>query len=101
MKDEYVVVEGWPVQFLAPTGDLGEEAMTSARSVDAYGSSVKVLEAEYLAAIALDTGRSKDKVRLLSFLAIASFDRKHFESIISRNGLAEKWEAFKENFEVK
>jgi hypothetical protein len=101
MKGEYVIVEEWPVQFLAPPGRLGEEAMLNAESVDAYGFSVRVFGAEYLAAIALETGRAKDKARLLSFLTSPAFDRKLFEAIVSRYALTEAWKIFKENFEIK
>ena len=35
MDSEYAIIEGWPVQFLAPPGSLGEEAVENAETVDA------------------------------------------------------------------
>src|SRR6266446_8655809 len=34
MEDEHVVIGGWPVQFLPPTGPLAEEALKSAVEMD-------------------------------------------------------------------
>ena len=65
---KYVVVSGWPVQFLPPTGPLIEEALAKAVEVDIAGIPARVFTAEYLAAIALHTGRAKDKARLLQFI---------------------------------
>lgn len=64
MEGEYIVIGGWPVQFLPPTTPLAEEALRNAVETDVQGISVRVCSAEHLAAIALQTGRAKDKVRL-------------------------------------
>ena len=34
MEGEHVVIDGWPVQFLAPPGELGDDALESARTLD-------------------------------------------------------------------
>jgi len=60
MQDEYVVIAGWPVQFLPPPSPLVEEALQSAVTLDVEGTSTRVFNAEHLAAIALETGRAKD-----------------------------------------
>ena len=49
------------MQFLPPTGPLAEEALTNAIELDVGGISARVFTAEHLAAIALQTGRAKDK----------------------------------------
>ena len=74
LEGEYAMIEGWPVQFLAPPGPLGDEAMDKAQTVDAGGVEVRILGAAHLAAIALATGRAKDKARVLMFLEDTSFD---------------------------
>src|SRR5437870_1725203 len=50
---EYVVIAGWPVQFLPPTSPLVEEALVQAVTVDVDGIPARVFTAEHLAAIAL------------------------------------------------
>lgn len=101
MEGEYAMIEGWPVQFLAPPGALGEEALERAETVEAGGVRVRILGAEHLAAIALSTGRAKDKARLLMFLEHPGFDRQEFEEIIERNRLGDVWAKFVQDFGVK
>lgn len=101
MEGEYVMIEGWPVQFLAPPGVLGEEAVEQAETVDVGGFPVRIVGAEHLAAIALATGRAKDKARLLMFLEHPDFRRSRFEAIVQRHGLGEAWARFMQEFEVE
>src|SRR2546426_7449894 len=58
MEGEYIVIAGWPVQFLPPSGPLAEEALREAVSRDVEGIPACVFTAEHLAAIALQTGRA-------------------------------------------
>ncbi len=99
MEGEYAMIDGWPVQFLAPPGKLGQEALDRAMTVDADDSPLRILRAEHLAAMALETGRAKDKARLLRFLESEEFDQDAFESIVQRHDLAERWVEFKREFE--
>lgn len=101
MEGEYAMIEGWPVQFLAPPGALGEEAVEQAETVDAGGFSVRIVGAEHLAAIALATGRAKDKARLLMFLEHPGFERQGFEAIVQRHGLVDAWARFAQEFQVE
>jgi len=98
MEGEHVVVSGWPVQFLPPTGPLIEEALARAVEVDVQGIPARVFTAEHLGAIALQTGRAKDKARLLQFIEARALDRSRFEEIISRYGLADQWQKFQQQF---
>src|SRR5947209_3047515 len=61
LQGEYVVIAGWPVQFLPPTSPLVEEALAQSVTVEVEDTSARVFTAEHLAAIALETGRGKDK----------------------------------------
>lgn len=101
MEGGHVVVDGWPVQFLAPPETLGDEALKNAVYVDADGLSVRIITAEYLAAIALQAGRMKDKLRLLSFLEMDGFDRAAFDDIVRRFNLSESWERIVEEFHLR
>jgi hypothetical protein len=93
-EGEYIVVCNTPVQFLPPGSPLVEEALDRAVDKDIEGISVRVFSAEHLAAIALQTGRAKDKARLVQFIEEGALDLKRFEEILVRHGLFEKWRLF-------
>jgi Flp pilus assembly protein TadD len=57
-----------------------------------------VAEKEFLAAIALQTGRAKDKARLLQFVESGILDATAFEDILTRHALAERWALFQQQF---
>jgi hypothetical protein len=98
IEGEYIVISEWPVQFLPPTGPLVEEALAQAVEKQVSGTSVRVFSAEHLAAIALQTGRAKDKARLLQFLETDILDKKHFRDILHRYNLDESWLLFEKQF---
>ena len=98
MEGEYIVISGWPVQFLPASGPLLEDALENAIEVDVEGVPARVLTAEYLAAVALQTGRAKDKARLLQFVEGNAIDRARFETIIAKHGLNAQWERFQQQF---
>ena len=86
VEGEYLVLAGWPVQFLPPTSPLVEEALDEAATVDVEGTPARVFTAEHLAAIALQTGRAKDKARLLQFVEAGALEPKRFQAILARHG---------------
>ncbi len=98
IQGEHIVIGRWPVQFLPASSPLQLDALRAACSVDVEGQSVSVLSAEYLAAIALDTARPKDKVRLQQFLEWAGFNRARFEAVVAQYGLGSKWTRFVAQF---
>jgi hypothetical protein len=97
-EKEHVRIFGWPVQILAASEGLLEEALKEALDKDIEGTFTRVFSAEHLAAIALKTGRAKDKARLLQFLEADALDRKKFHDIIDRYGLKEAWKRFESQF---
>jgi hypothetical protein len=98
MEGEYVVVGGWPIQFLPPTGPLAEEALEQAMDTEVEGVRARVFTEEHLAAIALQIGRAKDKARLLQFVESGSLDAGRFQNIIVRHGLQAAWTRFEQQF---
>ena len=98
VQDEYIVVAGWPVQLLPPGTPLVEEALRDAMLRQVDGASVRVFSAEHLAAIALQTGRAKDKARLLQFIEQAALDPARFEDIVRRHHLTGAWDRFERQF---
>ncbi len=98
MEGEYIVVAGWPVQFL-PTGTpLVEEALKDSVVKNVDETPARVFTAEHLAAIALQTGRAKDKARLLQFIEGEVLDFARFQSILGRHGLVDVWQKFERQF---
>lgn len=98
MEGEHVVVDGSPVQFLPPTGPLIEEGLEQAVTRDIDGIPARVFTAEHLAAIALQTGRAKDKARLLQFVEEGALDPDRFQLLLTRHGLVERWKQFERQF---
>lgn len=98
IEGEYVVISGWPVQFLPPTGALLEEAMAQAEEIEVEDVSVHVISAEHLAAIALETGRGKDHARLVQFVESGVLRAGVFEAILQRHNLVDTWQAFVRRF---
>jgi hypothetical protein len=94
----YDYLAGWPVQFLPPTGPLVAEALKESAIKDVDGTPARVLTAEHLAAIALQTGRAKDKARLLQFVEAGVLDDARFQAILARHGLVAAWQKFERQF---
>jgi hypothetical protein len=65
---------------------------------DVDGTPARVFTAEHLAAIALQTGRAKDKARLLQFVEAAVLDPVCFKDILTRHGLLDAWRRFERQF---
>jgi len=97
-EGEYVMIAGWPVRFLPLTGPLAEEALAEAAEMHVENTPVRVFTAEHLAAIALQTGRAKDKSRLLQFVESGCLDTTRFQSILERHQLGETWQRLTRQF---
>jgi hypothetical protein len=98
VEGEYLVIEGWPVQFLPPGGALDEEALAQAIVTEVDGLKVRVMTAELLVAIALRTGRAKDFARILQFIESGVLQTEKLDQILGRHGLLEKWGEFGDKF---
>ena len=98
VEKEYIVIGGWPVQFL-PSGDaLDEEALVQAVKTDVDGIPTRVMTAEHLVAIALRTGRQKDKIRVGQFIESGTLDASRLEQILNAHGLLAKWEKWTQQY---
>lgn len=98
MEGEYIVVAGWPVQFLSAGTPLVVEALQEAVERDVDGTPARVFTAEHLAAIALQTGRARDKTRLLQFIEAGVLDSGRFQALLARHGLVDAWNKFERQF---
>jgi hypothetical protein len=97
-QGECILIEDWPVQFLPVYNPLTEEALAQAVDVKFGLTPARVLSAEYLAAIMVDTGRPKDHARLLHFLDAGVVNQVTLTDIIERHNLLIKWQNFRRRF---
>jgi len=56
------------------------------------------LTPEHFAVVALQTGRAKDKARVLQFVESGVLDAKRFQAILARHGLVDRWQQFERQF---
>jgi len=98
VQDEYIVIGGWPVQFLPPSDGLETDAVAQAVSVTVEGIETRVMTAEHLVAIALRTGRPKDHIRVLQFIEQDAVDREKLRNVLDRHGLIPKWQQFEARY---
>ena len=98
MEGQYVIVAGWPVQFLPAGSPLLQEALATAVEKDVEDTPVRVFTPEHIVAIALETGRAKDKARVLQFIEANAVDLDRLREILTRHGLSGQWEKFERQF---
>ena len=99
--EDKVVIGGWPVQFLPPPTNLELEALAEAVELRDGDLKLRLLSREHIAAIALQTGRSKDRNRLIQMREEGELDMEIFEAIIAAHGLSAKWQRFQELFPLE
>jgi hypothetical protein len=90
-EGECVLIEGVPVQFLPAYNDLLGEAMGEARETSYEETFTRVVRAEHLIAICLQTGRDKDRERVRIFREQAELDMNYLAGVLERHGLEGKW----------
>lgn len=92
-KAEHIVVEDLPIQFLPIFNDLTSEAVEDANEFELEDTTIRVMSPEYLVAIMLDTGRTKDYLRINMFLHDDLIDLDKLGIILQTHDLSAKWEA--------
>ena len=98
VEGEYIIIEGWQVQFLPPGDALGEEALAQAVETQVDEVPTWVMTAEHLVALALQLGRAKDFSRILQFIEAGVLDTAKLDQILIRHDLLAKWEQFGDKF---
>jgi hypothetical protein len=88
---ECVLIEGVPVQFLPAYNGLLEEALREARETLYEEVPTRVVRAEHLIAICLQTGRDKDRERVRIFREQSELDTGYLAGVLKRHGLEGKW----------
>ncbi|MGI9107920.1 MAG: hypothetical protein ACR2G4_16925 [Pyrinomonadaceae bacterium] len=97
-KGEFVYIEGFPVQFLPVFNPLTDEAVSLAQAIKFARVSTRIMRAEHLVAIMLDTGRAKDYLRINMFLEAGAVEMRSLKAVLKRHGLTEKWKANEHKF---
>ena len=72
--------------------------MAAAVEKDVEGTPARVFTAEHIAAIALETGRAKDKARVLQFIEAGVLDLEGLREVLRRHGLIGDWKKFERQF---
>ncbi len=97
-EDERIVIEGVPVQILPATGPLVEEAIQRATSITVGSEPTRIFTAEHAVAVALQTNRPKDRMKILHLqdTAVTPLNQQELEFILTRHGLLARWRKFEE-----
>jgi len=90
VEGEYIRFGAWPLQILSDSNPLVVEAIREALSVDFDGVPTSVFRPEHLCAIALQTGRKKDYLRVSMFLEQERVDGEALRIVLERHRLLEK-----------
>ncbi len=90
-QGECVLIEGVSVQFLPAYNALLEEALAEARETLYEQTPTRVLRAEHLVAIAVQTGREKDRQRVRLLMEQALMDSEYLVDVLARHSLEAKW----------
>ena len=100
-KQEQIIIEGIPVQFLPAFNELLNEAVREARKIKYQGTETRVMTVEHLLAIMLQTGRAKDRERFFKVLEEADIDQAKLSRILKRFDLLEKFQKWKRLWDEK
>ena len=86
------------MQFIPAFSPLTEEAMQKAETAEIAGVPLRVVRADYLALIALSTGRPKDYARILAMIESGAVSLTKLEPLAARHGISGQLRAFKTRF---
>ncbi len=91
---EHIVIDQTPVQFIPVYNELIQEAVKHAKAATYKKTNTRVLKAEYLIAIMLQTFRPKDKERIIKLLDETKIDMNYLKEILKRYDLIERFNRF-------
>ena len=83
VEREHLLINDFPVQFLAASG-LTEEAVRKAKPIEYEGVPAKVFRPEYIIAVAARVGQYKDLARIEQLMAQVQIDRAALDDILRR-----------------
>lgn len=92
---EHLLLAGTLLQVIPAYDALTEEAVQQAVERRVGQTPTRVMRPEHLIAIALKTGRAKDRARVALLLEEAEVDSALLTSILERHQLLDQWNRFK------
>ncbi len=90
-RDEFLFIEGLPIQFLPVFDPLTEEALAKAKTIKYDRVTTRIMRPEHLVAIMLATGRAKDYLRIAMFLEHGAVNMRSLKALLRRHSLTRKW----------
>jgi hypothetical protein len=90
-EDEFIIIHGVPVQFLPAYDLLTEEAIQTSLQHECGGEITYVADPEHLIAIAINTGRRKDYLKIEILLEQASLDLGYLKALLIQFRLLNKF----------
>lgn len=90
VRGEHVVVGNWPIQILPAYKPLVEAALIHSVETQYDGEPTRVFGPEYLCAVALDTGRAKDLLRVQMFIEQGAVDIAALAILVGEYGLQDQ-----------
>jgi len=91
---EHNIIEVIPVQFIPVYNELVEEAVENSADKRYGKTKTRILKAEYLIAIMLQTFRSKDREKIIKILDETKIDIDYLTKILQKYNLKEKFDRF-------
>ncbi len=85
VQGEHLMIETVPVQLLLAYNPLVEEAIEDARVHDYEGVPVRVVDPEYLIALALHAGGARRRERAWQLLQSGGVDRQRLRAILTKH----------------
>ena len=98
LKKEHILIEGLPVQFIPAYNDLVREAVLDSVQKTYEDVETFIFRSEYLIAIMLQTGRPKDKERILKMMMEADISNELLVSFLKRHDLHKKYVKMRERY---
>lgn len=96
VEGDAVLIDGFPVQILPAPTPLVEEAVVKAITVPIGAGQTRVFSAEHAVAIALQTNRPTDRLKIEHLLESGRvpLDEARLTDILQRHGLEDRWVRF-------
>lgn len=94
-EKELIVIEGVPVQLIPVYNRLVREAVETSVESTYKKVKVRIVNPEYLLAIALQTNRSKDRERAIQLLDQAKLDSRSLVRLLKKFGLYDRYRKLK------
>jgi hypothetical protein len=90
IEKEHVMIEGVPTQFLVSPGELADEAVRTAASLEYEEVSTRVVLPEYLVALYLQPGArsAKRRERAATLMEWSGLNKKRLDAILKQHGLS-------------